>query len=65
MTQIIQTGRRLGVKVMLVEPQFSRRTATVVARAVGARLVTADPLAEDYVRNLSSLARSIAEADSG
>jgi len=63
MTDIIQTGRRLGVKVLLVEPQFSRRTATVVARAVGARLVTANPLAEDYVRNLSSLARAIAEAD--
>lgn len=62
--EIIRTGRHLGVRVVLVEPQYSTRAAKVVARAVGARVVRANPLAEDYPANLVAIAKAIVAASS-
>jgi zinc transport system substrate-binding protein len=60
--QVIEAGRRKGVKVIFVQKQFSNRTAETVARALGATVAPVDPLAEDYLINLRHVADIFAEA---
>lgn len=62
LNRIITEARQDRIKVIFVQPQFSRRTAEVVARAIGARVVEADPLAENYVDNLRKVAQAFAAA---
>ncbi len=50
------------VRIVFVQPQFSRTGAEAVAEAIGGVVVPLDPLAEDYVENLREMARKIAEA---
>lgn len=59
---LIETASSEGIRVIFVQEQFSRRNAEAVARAVGARVVAVDPLAEDYIANLRSVAALFAEA---
>lgn len=60
--KVIAVGRREGVKVIFVQEQFSTRTAKTVARSLGARVATVDPLAEDYLKNLRKVADIFADA---
>jgi zinc transport system substrate-binding protein len=62
LAQVIDLGKREGVKVIFVQTQFSRRTAESVATAIGARVVGVDPLAENYPQNLLRAAHAFAEA---
>lgn len=62
LARVIDLGRQEGVKLIFVQTQFSRRTAETVARAIGARVVAVDPLAEDYPENLLRVAREFAAA---
>jgi len=55
-------AKRAGIKVIFVQPQFSSRSAEQVARAIGGRVVTVDPLASDYTENLRRLGQEIAAA---
>ena len=50
--QLIEQARDRGIRVLFVQPQFSRKSADLIARAIGARVVEADPLAEDWEQNL-------------
>ena len=62
LTQIIDLARREKIKVIFVQSQFNVKPAKTVANAVGARIVRIDPLAEDYIDNMVSMARAISEA---
>lgn len=62
LAEVIQTGRQAGARAVFVQPQFSQRSATAVAQALGARLVEADPLAPDYTANLRRVAAAMAAA---
>jgi zinc transport system substrate-binding protein len=62
LTRIIAEARRRRVKVIFVQPQFSRRTAEAIASAVGAAVVPLDPLAADYLANLDDMAGKLAKA---
>lgn len=59
---IITEAKAKGFKVIFVQPQASRRTAETIAKAIGARLVVADPLAEDWLANLRGVAGSFRNA---
>lgn len=60
--QAIELGREVGIEVIFVQEQFSTRTAETVANALGARIVTVDPLAEDYIHNMRQVAEHFAQA---
>ena len=62
LARIIERGKREGLKVIFVQPQFSRQTARAIARAIGATIVPVDPLAENYLGNLRHVAKQFAEA---
>ena len=59
--RIIDEAKRQGIKVIFVEPQFSRSSAEQVAREIGGRVVEIDPLAEDYVANMRKVAAAFAK----
>ncbi|MBA1146288.1 zinc ABC transporter substrate-binding protein [Ectothiorhodospiraceae bacterium WFHF3C12] len=62
LARTIERAREAGVRVIFVQPQFSRTNADAVARAIGARVVSADPLAADYMANMRRVAGAFAEA---
>ena len=50
--EIIEHARRDKIRVVFVQPQFSTKSARTIAAAIGATVVVADPLAEDWANNL-------------
>jgi ABC-type Zn uptake system ZnuABC Zn-binding protein ZnuA len=50
MKEIVDMAARLGIRAIFVEPQFPRSVATAVAESLGAKVIVADPLAEDLPR---------------
>lgn len=59
LVELIKTARKLGIRVILVQPQFSIKAARIVARATGARIIVADPLSYNWDRNLLQVARML------
>jgi zinc transport system substrate-binding protein len=62
LAEVIETARSGKLRVIFVQEQFSRRNAEAVARETGAKIVVVNPLAEDYIANLKSVATLFAEA---
>ncbi len=56
LTEIQHQARESGAKTILVQPQISGRGAEAVASATGARVVVADPLAENLPETLTRVA---------
>jgi zinc transport system substrate-binding protein len=61
MTGVIEEAKKLGIKVIFVQKQFSRSTARVVAMEIGGKVVPMDPLDRDYINNLKFIAKTLAE----
>ena len=59
---VLDQARAENVEVLLVQRQFSRRTASAIAAEIGAAIVEADPLAADYPENLARVTAALAEA---
>ncbi|MEW6410995.1 MAG: zinc ABC transporter substrate-binding protein [Candidatus Zixiibacteriota bacterium] len=59
---IVEQARKDRVDVVFVQPQFSKRQAESVGQAIGATMVTLDPLSGDYLNNLVDMARKIVQA---
>jgi zinc transport system substrate-binding protein len=53
---LIQHAREEGIKVIFVQPQFSSKSAKLVAREIGGEVAFVDPLAEDWSANLREVA---------
>lgn len=62
LAELIRMAKSAKVKTIFVQPQFDKRSAAVVANAIGADMVTLDPLARDVLANLKDLARKIQAA---
>ena len=58
--RVIEHARSAGIGVVFVSPQFSSAQAEAIARDIGGRTVTVDPLARDYVDNLRKAATAFA-----
>lgn len=58
---VIERSRKLGLKQIFVQRQYSVTAARLVAEAIGARLVEADPMSRDYPASLLQLAKALAE----
>ena len=59
---LIARARELGVKAVFVQPQFSSKSAELIAREIGGQVVIADPLAPNWPENLRRVALQILEA---
>lgn len=56
LAQLIEHARKEGIRVIFVQPQFSVKNAETVAKAIRGQVVFADPLAEDWAKNLRDVA---------
>ncbi len=54
--RLIEQARREGIRVVFVQPQFSTKSAALVAREIGGQVAFADPLAENWMANLREVA---------
>jgi zinc transport system substrate-binding protein len=62
LTGLIRYARERGTKVIFVQPQFSTRSAEIIARGIDGRVVFANPLALDWATNLKEVARGFRAA---
>jgi zinc transport system substrate-binding protein len=60
--ELIEHSRENGIKVIFVQPQFSTKSAKIVAREIGGQVAFADSLAEDWMGNLRQVADMFKEA---
>ncbi|HOV87594.1 MAG TPA: zinc ABC transporter substrate-binding protein [Syntrophobacteraceae bacterium] len=60
--ELIRHAKERNIRSVFVQPQFSGATAKVIAEAVGGRVVMADPLAEDWDRNLREMGDKLSAA---
>jgi zinc transport system substrate-binding protein len=60
--QLIELARREEVKVVFVQGGFPRKSAQVIAEAVGGDVLTADPQRRDWLDNLRQVAADLSEA---
>ncbi len=58
--RLIQQARADGIKMIIVQPQFSRRDAETIAREIGGKVVAIDPLAYDIPATLLKMAATLA-----
>jgi zinc transport system substrate-binding protein len=56
---LIEHAKKKHINVIFVQPQFSSRSAEVVANAIGGRVISADPLASDWSSNLREVAQKL------
>lgn len=56
---LIQQAKSKGIKVIFAQRQLSAKSAKVVARAIGGRVVFLDPLASNWADNLRTAASAI------
>lgn len=52
----IELAREKGIQIIFVQPQFSKKSAELIAREIGGQVAVADPLAEDWSANLRDMA---------
>lgn len=60
--QLIQEAREHGIKVVFAQPQFSARSARMIADAIDGQVLLADPLAYDWDENLLEQAQVFQKA---
>ena len=62
LSSLINKARAEQVTIIFVQPQFSKRNAETIARAIGGAVVPINPLPKDYLRELESMALEIRQA---
>lgn len=60
--RLIQHAREHGINVVFVQPQFSTKSARLIAKEIKGQIVFADPLAENWEENMDSIAKKFKEA---
>jgi zinc transport system substrate-binding protein len=58
---LIAEAKQEGIRVVFAEPQFSTRTAETIAGEIGGRVLLIDDLAEDWLTNMRTVAKTFAE----
>ena len=62
LAKLIQVGRKNNVKLVFVQPQFSKRAATTIAKDLGAVIVETDPLSADIFANMQKFIEALQQA---
>ncbi len=62
LARIVETAKAENIRVIFVQPQFSRASAQTIAAGIDGAVVPIDPLARDYIANLEAVAQTISDA---
>ena len=57
--EIIQYARKNEINTIFIQPQFYTKSAKLIAKAIDANIVFADPLAENWMTNLQEFANKL------
>ncbi len=60
--KIIIDAKAENVKIIFVQPEFSRKSAAAIADAINGVVITLNPLNPDYINNLRNMAAEIKKA---
>ncbi len=60
--ELIELARENHITVIFAQPQFSRKSAEVIGREIGAEVVLIDPLGENWFENMTSVAENLSRA---
>lgn len=60
--ELIELARREQISVIFAQPQFSKKSAEVIAKEIDAQVVLIDPLGEDWFENMKEVADKMAAA---
>ena len=60
--EMVHYAREHGIKVVFVQPQFSAKSAEMVAREIGGQVAAVDPLAGNWAENLRMVGRKFKAA---
>ena len=60
--ELIEHAREKDINIIFVQPQFSTRSAKLLAKEIGGQVAVADPLAEDWLGNLRDVANKFRAA---
>lgn len=60
--KLIKQAKEINVSVIFASPQFSQKSADVIANEIKGRVVLIDPLAKDYANNLLKAAQALSES---
>lgn len=61
--RVIDFAKAHGIKTIFVEPQFSQKSARTIAKAIGGKVISIDPLAYAWDKNMVEIAQSFEKAD--
>ena len=62
LVKLIEEGKELGIDAVFIQPQFPVKSAEIVAGEIGGAVVQADPLSENWARNLRTVAERFRKA---
>ena len=62
MSELVELAKSEAIHTIFIQQQHPARTAYTLARELDAKVISIDPLAEDYIGNMYSITRQIAEA---
>jgi len=60
--RLIEEAKERDVRVIFVSAQFSTKSAEVIAREIGGRVVIIDPLAKDFIGNMRAIGLAMQQA---
>lgn len=60
LTKVLVAARQADIKKIFVQPQYSSKGAGLIAKQIGAKLVSLDPYAENYFAAMHEIAREFA-----
>ena len=60
--ELIEHAVQKNIKVIFVQPQFSTKSASILAHEINGRVIFADPLSENWKNNLIETAEKFADA---
>lgn len=62
LTGLIKMAKKENVRIIFVQPQFDTHAAEKIAAAIDGAVVPLDPMSRDYIRNLETMAHTVANA---
>lgn len=60
--RLIEEAREHDIRVVFLSPQYPTKSADVIAREIGGRVVIIDPLAKDFIKNMQEVASAMKKA---
>jgi len=58
---VINLAKKDNIKVIFVEPQYSPKSAEVIASEINGKVLKVDDLAPDYIKNLNNVAETFSQ----